>query len=237
MLLFVIRHGEPDYATDTLTDTGHLQAAACAERLASYGLDRVYSSPMGRARQTAEYTCRATSLDLRIAEFCSEALAWQDFTYVDAQGRRRWICDLPNTDFRAPDNLYRSVDWRQCDCLLATGEPLPYDRLIAGSDAFLRELGYERDGGVYRILRPNDDRVALFCHGGFGSAWLPHLMALPPHLVWAGYELSLTGVSVFRFSNPENGLTAPRCVCWSDTSHLYKAGLPTGLEAPEHYGV
>ena len=38
MRFIFVRHGEPDYAHDCLTDTGRVQAAAAAERLAGEGI-------------------------------------------------------------------------------------------------------------------------------------------------------------------------------------------------------
>ena len=35
MLLYIIRHGEPDYATDSLTERGILQAEAVGKRIAA----------------------------------------------------------------------------------------------------------------------------------------------------------------------------------------------------------
>src|SRR3954447_7734915 len=57
MRLYLIRHADPDYANDTITPAGHLEASALAERLAAQGLDRIFCSPLGRARATAKYTC------------------------------------------------------------------------------------------------------------------------------------------------------------------------------------
>ena len=37
MRIIFVRHGEPDYARDCLTDAGRRQAAAAAERLAGGG--------------------------------------------------------------------------------------------------------------------------------------------------------------------------------------------------------
>ena len=59
MLLYYVRHGDPIYEPDSLTELGHKQAAALAKRFSLYGLDEVYSSPSIRARQTAQPTCEA----------------------------------------------------------------------------------------------------------------------------------------------------------------------------------
>ena len=53
MLLYYVRHGDPIYDPNQLTELGKLQAAAVAKRLARYGVDEVYTSPSNRARQTA----------------------------------------------------------------------------------------------------------------------------------------------------------------------------------------
>ena len=50
MLLYIVRHGDPDDTTDSLTERGVLQAEAVAKRLAEAGIDRIFTSPMGRAR-------------------------------------------------------------------------------------------------------------------------------------------------------------------------------------------
>lgn len=52
-----MRHGEPNYEKDCLTQLGRVQARLAAERLLSEGISEVYSSPMGRAQQTAQAFC------------------------------------------------------------------------------------------------------------------------------------------------------------------------------------
>ena len=51
----LIRHGDPDYSTDSLTPQGKLEAAALADYLCSLKIDRIYSSPLGRAKETASF--------------------------------------------------------------------------------------------------------------------------------------------------------------------------------------
>jgi broad specificity phosphatase PhoE len=101
-----------------------------------------------------------------------------------------------------------------------------YDRVIRHSDEFLTRQGYERNGAVYRIKRATEDKVAVFCHQGLGLAWISHLLHIPPPLFWAGFDITHTGVSIFHFKNYPDGFTAPKCLCLSDMSHIYKAGLP-----------
>ena len=62
MRLIMVRHGEPNYVDDCLTETGKKQAEAAAERLMLEPIDEIYSSPNGRAHNTAEYTAKAQGL-------------------------------------------------------------------------------------------------------------------------------------------------------------------------------
>ena len=72
MLLYIVRHGDPDYVTDTLTERGKLQAEAVGKRIADSKIDRIFSSPMGRAKQTAEPACRLLGLNYTIEEWTHE---------------------------------------------------------------------------------------------------------------------------------------------------------------------
>jgi probable phosphoglycerate mutase len=122
------------------------------------------------------------------------------------------------------------------------GIDLPYDRayeavgfrrsgmkdavayIEEGGRDFLERLGYKEENGVYRILRANEDRVALFCHSIMARAWISTLLHIPIHMMWAGFHYTHTGVTVLEFRNNEDGFTAPKCLCYSDMSHLYAHG-------------
>ena len=50
------------------------------------------------------------------------------------------------------------------------------------------------------------------------------LLHIPLHIMWAGFDYCHTGVTILEFKNYENGITAPKCRCYSDLSHFYKDG-------------
>ena len=227
MLLYVIRHGDPIYEPDSLTELGHAQANALAKRLFRCGLDRVYCSPLIRAQQTARPTCEALGLSCEIEEWAHENRAFEDFVVKHKDGREEWCFDQQNTNYVNDETLARQ-DWYNIPELL--GEPerfrQGYDRLIKSGDEFIARLGYVREGSVYRIERPNDERVALFCHEGISTFFISHLLNIPLHVFWATVGFSHTGVTIIEFANNENGITMPRMICMSDLSHIYEGGLP-----------
>lgn len=49
MKILIIRHGEPDYSIDSLTEKGWREAELLSRRLAPLGIRDFYVSPLGRA--------------------------------------------------------------------------------------------------------------------------------------------------------------------------------------------
>ena len=225
MLLYIIRHGDPDYATDSLTSKGIVQAEAVGKRLFHSKIDRIFTSPMGRAIQTAEPACRLLGLEYAIEPWTHEIGKEMFVTIPD--GISKTLGMVQNTCYLENGNI--ALDYEHA--LEAPGfnvsgmdTVLPYIQ-SCGRD-FLERLGYREENGVYKILRPSEEKVALFCHAGFARAWISSLLHIPAHIMWAGFNYSHTGVTVLEFKNNGNGITAPQCLCYCDLSHLYKEDLP-----------
>ncbi|MDE7219247.1 MAG: histidine phosphatase family protein, partial [Oscillospiraceae bacterium] len=56
MKLLIVRHGDPNYEIDSLTEKGWREAELLARRLAETEIKEFYVSPLGRARDTASLT-------------------------------------------------------------------------------------------------------------------------------------------------------------------------------------
>jgi phosphohistidine phosphatase len=88
MLVFLIRHGhaekgEPD-ATRPLSDRGRDEARALGERLANHATPPrlVLTSPLLRARQTAEAVAQATGAEMRVDERLAPGATEEHFRNV-----------------------------------------------------------------------------------------------------------------------------------------------------------
>lgn len=66
MRLIFIRHGEPDYVNDTLTEKGWREAELLAERISKWNVTEFYCSPLGRAKDTASCTLKKMNPVFRI---------------------------------------------------------------------------------------------------------------------------------------------------------------------------
>lgn len=224
MLLYIVRHGDPDYPTDSLMPRGVLQAEAVAKRLADAGIDRVFSSPMGRARQTAEPLCRLLNKDYTVEEWTREITVLTELP----EGGRKSVALVQNTHYRENDMwALGAADTLKCAVFDGTDMAEVAAYIEKEGNAFLEKLGYQEENGNYRILQPSEEKVALFCHGNFARVWLSSLLKVPLHIMLASFGYNHTGVTVLHFRNNEDGLTAPRCLCYSDISHLYAHGPDT----------
>ena len=70
MRLIFVRHGEPDYEKDCLTENGIKQAKSTAERLRGEDIRAIYASPMGRAIQTASFTAEMHGVEIQSLTSC-----------------------------------------------------------------------------------------------------------------------------------------------------------------------
>ena len=58
MKLVIVRHGDPDYSIDSLTEKGWKEAEYLSERLSKLEVKDFYVSPLGRAKDTASFTLK-----------------------------------------------------------------------------------------------------------------------------------------------------------------------------------
>lgn len=231
MKLYIIRHGAPDYATDSLTPLGKRQAEAVSRRFSQNGLDLIFSSPMGRAKETAQPTCEILRKEMKILDWCSEGAAYADLSVKKPDGGTRWCFAKQRTDYKNNNTVGLYYDWKKADPeFQSENVQKRLDIIAKGSDEFLADLGYERDGCVYKITEPNDLRVGVFCHQGFGLTWISHLLSIPPHIFWASFDMTFTGVTLIEFKNYPNGTTTPMLLQFDDQSHIYADRLPLFFE-------
>ena len=66
MNIYIIRHAEPDYEHDSLTEKGWREAELLSHRLSKIRNAFYYTSPLGRARDTASLTLRAVGQEAEV---------------------------------------------------------------------------------------------------------------------------------------------------------------------------
>lgn len=121
MIVYVARHGETDWNREAryqgrresnLTQTGTAQAAALAEALAPFEIDRIVSSPLRRCVATAwplsQRTRVAVETEPRIVEISHgdwEGRLRDDIAREDDTTFRQWQAEPQNVIFRHGESL------------------------------------------------------------------------------------------------------------------------------------
>lgn len=179
MELLLIRHAEPERvpegprpADPGLTPAGRDQAAALATWLAPEPLDAVISSPLRRARETAEPIAVARGLVMEIdddlAEYDREATSYIPVEELRATGDPRWHAMVEG---RLPD--------------LAGTDPEAFRRRVI---AAIERTVAQYPGG----------RVAVVSHGGVINAYVGHILGIRRPLWFEPYYAAITRVEAGR---------------------------------------
>ena len=72
MKILIIRHGEPDYSIDSLTEKGWREAELLAKRMEKIPAEAYYVSPLGRAKDTAAPTLRRVGREAQVLPWLAE---------------------------------------------------------------------------------------------------------------------------------------------------------------------
>lgn len=229
MKLLIIRHGDPDYDRDSLTPQGEKEARCLAARLLKTKIDKIYVSPLGRAKKTARFYLDASG---RKADAVCDWL--QEFKGLSVRPDRDHIgiCwDWLPQDWTAFTPFYDKDHWFEHPVFKDTNVFDEY-KLVTGSlDRLLADLGYERDGMVYRAARPNNDTIAFFCHFAVEAVILSHLIGVSPMVLWHGTAAAPTSVTTVATEERREGTAGWRILSFGDISHLYAMGVEPSFSA------
>ena len=229
MLLYFIRHGDPIYDPNSLTELGLKQADALSKRLYKSGINKIFVSTSNRAIQTAEPTCKLLNLEPMMLDWCNEKYAYHEFTGLNREGKRCFLKDCDNYKRLFVSKRIRDLgfEWYKDKAFSEMKCKEGMDRINKETDLFIEQLGYKhnRDEATYTAVMPNKDRVALFAHAGFGSVFLSSLLDIPYPMFASHFGISHSNIAVIEFDGDDEII--PKVLTFSNDSHLYKEELPT----------
>lgn len=209
--LYFVRHGDAlpdqdevvlgDYDAQALSELGRRQAQALARRMAIYKPTALYSSPTGRAVQTAQPTADALGLSITIDDDLREV-------ELGSIGG-----DIATDDPAEVSKLLRQRLREIAHIAVGGGQW----SAIPGSESS-QQLRQRVNAAVARIhQRHPGERVAIFSHGGAINAYFADLLRLERDYF---FPAANTSVSVARVRGERRLLMA-----LNDISHLREAGV------------
>ncbi len=165
MELIMIRHALPlrveredgSPADPGLSEKGIEQAAKLARWMESEKLDAIYSSPMTRAKETADPLSEVKGVEITIepgiAEFDNQSSLYIPMEELKAKDYKRWLE------------------------LLEGGFSEQFD---------LASFKKEALESIEKIISENSGRrVAAVCHGGVINVWAAHVLGIEKYLFFA----------------------------------------------------
>jgi probable phosphoglycerate mutase len=155
----LLRHGQTPMSVQKryagrsdvpLTETGVLQAAAAAKRLASAGIGVIVTSPLLRATRTAQEVAEVTGAPVVTDEGFRETDfgAWEGLTFVEVRQRwpaemTAWLADpavappggesLAEVSARVTEALHRVLAGRERQTILIVSHVTPIKTLVAAA--------------------------------------------------------------------------------------------------------
>ena len=247
MRLIFVRHGEPDYVNDTLTEKGWREAELLSERISKWNVTKFYCSPLGRAKDTASCT-------LKKMNRTAETLDWiKEFFYpIDdpVTGRHGVPWDFVPSCWSDDPLMFDSRQW--VNAQIPGQNPMiasAYQSVCQNMDELLSSYGYQRKNHYYQMpdaeerfisstVSPSDlspivnvqntetTCLVFFCHLGITCIILSHLLNIPFQSLVHGIFLPTTSITVLNSEERWGKEAYFRAQAMGDVHHLLKGKEP-----------
>ena len=250
MKLLIIRHAEPDYSIDSLTEKGWREAEYLAGYLTKIlGKDIPALTAKGGSENISEVSGESdgnpqdrdhtyfymspygraqdtASLTLKKLGRTAEALPWlREFdVFIDRPDdltRKRIPWDWMPGDWTQEERFFTEDQWFENERMMASDVGGEYRKVTEGFDALLARHGYRREGKCYRAERSNHDTIVMFCHFGVEGVLLSHLLGVSPMPVWHGFCAQPSSVTTLVTEERREGIASFRMLSFGETTHLY----------------
>lgn len=222
MRLLIIRHGDPDYERDSLTEKGWREAELLAERLSKEEITEFYVSPLGRAKDTASLTLKKMNRTAKECEWLREFAP--GIHRPDCPKEKKIAWDWLPQDWTREEVFFRRDLWATQEVMREGKAAEEYRWVTDNFEQLLAEHGYVRDGEIYRVEQPNRVTLAFFCHFGLECVLLSRLMNVSPMILWHHLCAAPASVTTVYTEERREGTASFRVSSFGDISHLYAAG-------------
>ena len=219
--ILLIRHAEPDYTVDSLTPKGHAEAELLSRRLAKYDIEDFYMSPLGRAKDTAEYTLKKLGRKAEILPWLKEFSG----SYPDPEtGNRRIVAwDVKPRIWPSFPGVADINTW--CDAQVFDHGDLRevWKETVNGTDELLGRYGFTKSGPVWLAQHNTDLTIALFCHFGISMAIVGYLTDISPMVLWHHTLCCPSSLTELVTEERVKGEVSFRITKFGDLTHLESA--------------
>ena len=247
MRLIFVRHGDPDYINDSLTEKGWREAALLADRISGWDVTDFYTSPLGRAQATASCTLKKMNRRATVLDWTRE---FSYFIDDPVTGKHGVPWDLVSSYWTNEPLMFDRLHWTEADIFKQNKDiPVKYKEVCDNLDSFLAGYGYVRENHFYRMpdkketfitetiapgstsagvvsKQDKEPVVVIFCHLGAICIMLSHLLNIPFPLLVHGFFLPTTSLTILSTEERWSNEAYFRVQTMGDTNHLASAKEP-----------
>ena len=229
MRLVFVRHAEPDYENDSLTEKGFREAESLCRRLEQWHVDAFYSSPLERALLTAEPLMKKLGKEPMVLKWMRE------FHYVvpdPITGEIGAPWDFYPEYWTEQEGFYDRENWFKEPVFRRNpGYKPAVFRLRKGMNKLLLSFGYRRTGGYYTFdpaLPPEaaEKTIVIFGHLGANMEAIGYLLGISPIVLQQTFYTAPSSVSILNTEMRRGRAAMFRVQCMGDVTHLIGDGEP-----------
>lgn len=249
MRLIFIRHGDPDYSIDNLTEKGKKEVALLTERICKWqNITDFYTSPLGRARATGAPALKKLGREAEVCnwlqEFYYPVEIPADYPDKKLAGKKNICWDLLPEYLTAHSEFFDKDKWASVDYLKKAGIDKKFKEVSEGFDKLLEKYGYIRNSKDFYTVKdpipnhnwskpiekyhlksikddyPQEPTLVFFCHLGVMFAIIAHLTGLSPMQLWHGFYVAPTSITILNSEERIKGQAWFRVERLGDTNHL-----------------
>lgn len=243
MHLIFIRHGDPDYKNDNVTQKGKREVELLTERILKWNVEDFYVSSYGRAQATIAPALEKLGRNAETLDWLHEF----DYRVTDPHTKKqRGAWDWLPRDFYSEKKYFSRSDWFKSKAMKSGNIELLASNVCSNFDSLLAQYDYTRldkttpiyncfphitdeEAGIDTHLNAEqkdlDNRNLVFvCHLGVMFLIISHLTGLSPVQLWQGFFVAPTSVTVLGAEERVPGEVVFRVQQLGDIRHLTENG-------------
>lgn len=219
MKIVIIRHAEPDYEHDSLTEKGWREAKFLSNVVPTWDIKDIYCSVLGRAKATASLSLEKMGRTAIECEWLREFHA--PIRRPDCPDRMSICWDFLPQDWMNEPRYFNLETCFDTDVMKEFDVKKQYDWVIENFDKVIEEHGYKRNGNLYEAVEPNNDTIVMFCHFGLECVLLSRLLNISPMVLWHATAAAPSSITTVVTEERRPGIAAWRMLGFGETSHLF----------------
>ena len=180
----------------------------------------LFSSPMGRAKKTADYTVKALGIKATILPWIHEANEFMTKPQYTGLNAPVISWNLPRYKIDELEQL--GDDWVLCNWFSHPEAEDYLCNLKEGMDRLLSDYGIQKKkDGFYTADIVSQEEIAVFCHYGSGLAAISYLLGIPLPCLWRSVWLQPSSLTTILAEKQQNARINFRITVLGSSAHLF----------------